>query len=62
MHISQRIKLRSFLLHNGENIIHEVQVDGDNLTNEDVVRVARGNAEVVILEDVKNLQVFLFVA
>lgn len=48
MHISKIIKLGNFLLHNEENIIHEVQVDEDNLTNKDVVRVERGNAEVMI--------------
>ncbi|MEM3597179.1 MAG: histidine ammonia-lyase [Candidatus Bathyarchaeia archaeon] len=34
--------------------MHEVQIDGENLTIEDVVKVARENAKVTIPEKVKN--------
>ena len=34
--------------------MHEVRVDGETLTIEDVVRVARENVKVVIPEEVKE--------
>jgi len=34
--------------------MHEVHIDGETLTIEDVVKVARENAKVVILEEMKN--------
>ncbi|MGQ9641752.1 MAG: histidine ammonia-lyase [Candidatus Bathycorpusculaceae bacterium] len=34
--------------------MHEVQLDGETLTIEDVVKVARGNAKVTVLEEVKE--------
>ena len=37
--------LGSFLLRGGENSMREVQVDGEKLATDDVVRVARENAK-----------------
>jgi histidine ammonia-lyase len=49
----ENLKFQKRILHKEENIMHEVCIDGETLTIEDVVKVARENAKVVIPEKVK---------